>query len=60
MRDFLSDRLIVAELVKLVQSWRREAFLAKNLCLEPVWSNCTELVLHVGACWNSKDVVKFC
>lgn len=55
-----SMRLVVAELVKLVQLRRLESLSAKNLRLDPVWENLADLVVHMLARWNSEDVVKFC
>ena len=50
----------VAKLVKLVESGWCEPLPAEDLGLHPVRCYGANLIVHVLACWNSKDVVELC
>ena len=47
---------LVFELVKLRRS---EALVAEDLRLDPIWSDSSNLVVHVPRCWHTEDIVKF-
>lgn len=46
-------------LVEFVEQWLGVALLAENICLEPPWQVLLELVVHVRACRDGKNIIKF-